>query len=232
MCSLIARQRFPSWRGRIPEIKPSKYGLAGILPLQPQFIKKPVKVSADAAWLLLILLLMNVEISMASGIYGWRNSSYHHFISAVIRRAATDSPVKYCQLAKKPLKKGRQSPSSLHPGGKTTFKPPEDVYNIVQLLFLHRPLLEAKWRWTKYFIEWALMTFAFSFFFKWADLFKEKKKVYEKHKLTSDGEFNLQWSHRLKNIKSFYLNSNKNHVSHRSSGCFQLHLKAYYFQVR
>lgn len=79
------------------------------------------------------------------------------------------------------------------------------------------------------------MTAPFFFFFlKWADLFKEKrkKKVYEKHKRTSDGEFNLQWSHRLKNIKSFYLNSNKNHVCHGFSDCFQLHLKAYYFQVR
>lgn len=176
MRSLIAWQRFPGWRGRISEIKPSKYGLASILPLQPQFIKKPVKASVDTAWLLLILLLMNVEISMASGIYGWRNSSYHHFISAVIRRAAADSLVKYCQLAKKPWKRVVGARPAFIQGGKTTSKPPEDVYNIVQLLFLHRPLLEAKWRWTKYFIEWALMTFAYFFFFKWADLFKEKKK--------------------------------------------------------
>lgn len=180
MHSLIARQRFPGWRGRISEIKPSKYGLAGILPLQPQFIKKPVKASADTAWLLLILLLMNVEISMASGIYGWRNSSYHHFISAVIRRAAADSPVKYCQLTKKNSEKGSSEPvQPVSTGGKTTFKPPEDVYNIVQLLFLHRPLLEAKWRRTKYFIEWALMTFAYFFFLNEQICLRGKKSIWK-----------------------------------------------------
>lgn len=78
------------------------------------------------------------------------------------------------------------------------------------------------------------MTFAFFFLNEQICLKKEKKKkeVYEIHKLTSDGEFNLQWSRRLKNIKSFYLNSNKNHVCHGFSDCFQLHLKAYYSQVR
>lgn len=80
------------------------------------------------------------------------------------------------------------------------------------------------------------MTAPFFFFFPLNERIclrkREKKKVYEKHKRTSDGEFNLQWSHRLKNIKSFYLNSNKNHVCHGFSDCFQLHLKAYYFQVR
>lgn len=75
------------------------------------------------------------------------------------------------------------------------------------------------------------MTFAYLFFLnEQISLRKKKKKVYEKPKLTSDGKFNLQWSHRLKNIKSFYLNSNKNQVSHGFSDCFQLHFKAYYFQ--
>lgn len=98
MHTLIPRQK-PAGRGGGLGFRPTEWGLAGTLPLQPQLIKKPVKATVSTACLLFVPFLMKVEISTARGIYGWRNSSYRHFICAAIRRSAADSLVKYCRGA-------------------------------------------------------------------------------------------------------------------------------------
>lgn len=180
MLALIPRQK-PAGGGGELGFRPTEWSLAGTQPLQPQLIQKPVKVTVSTACLLFVPFLTKVEISTARGIYGWRNSSYRHFICAAIRRSAADSLVKYCRGAMS-WKSSREAavrasclPATRPAGSRQPLKGQKMFITYCSSRFFMG--LFSKPNEGKRVLYWVgsddLRLFIF---FKWADLFKEKKK--------------------------------------------------------